>query len=458
MSTSKTKKKIKRLRKSRRKKSVGSGPSGSSTSSRSRQRSNAVSNSTPTRRSRANAVTATTAVRPKSTNSPTRSSTNSSTPKAPVNTVLSPSTVKRASVKDFNSGRTLFATQRANGKKEYLPKRSEASDAELARGKYVPNDAVEMPSIDNTVLNKRSVFDFNEQRTLFATQAKNGDTEYLPSKSEATAYELSTGRYISDSKVKPKAALGADGAMRDLKPRYDLGRGRTVYAVKTADNKTRYLPRESEASAYERSQGIYIPDGVVDRHESQRRRTALKGNTAQQNRRRAQRASRLPGQSTSTKKIAKPVTQAKDGTPLWDGFTPPIVSPQKQKETLNNLKPKYDVGKGRMTYPTETAPGKVEYLPLAKEATQHEYSRGLYAAFVPRESLEDFLDHESKNNTISRQPFETEQGNVSAYAQEDIEQALEQSPALVLRSARFVGDRAREVPELQQQLSAPRTK
>lgn len=454
MSTSKTKRKIKRRLKRLQKKrgsSAISGPS-SSGASASRPQSNAQANAQSNARSRQTAASTAGRSRSKAvTNRPAPSTTpRPAPPAAPVNTVLSPSSVKRASVQDFNSGRTLFATQRADGKREYLPKRSEASDSELARGKFVPDDAVEVPAIGNPILRKRPVFDFNGQRTLYATQGANNKTDYLPRKSNATAAELSTGRYINDSEVTPKAALGAAGAMRDQAPRYDLGKGRTVYAVQTAQNQTRYLPRESDATAYERSQGLYIPDDIVDQHESQRRRTALNSNSAQQNSRRAQRTNRLPGQSSRSTQSRRPVTQDKNGTPLWDGFTPPTVSEQKRQTTLRTLKPRYDIGKGRKIYPTETGPGKIEYLPLAADATRYEYNRGFYAAFVPQESLEDFLAHERNNGTLSRQPFETDSGPITAYAQADIERALEQAPALVLRSARFVSDRARDIPSLQQ--------
>lgn len=240
--------------------------------------------------------------------------------------------------------------------------------------------------------------------------------------------------------------------MSNLPPRYDIGKGRKVYAVKTKDGDTLYLPRESEANGLERARGVFIPDDTVDQHERKRRRTALQDNSADLAQRRAQRASKLPGgMARKPNTSPEPVSRANDGTPLWDGFSPPSVSDEKQRQTLAKLRPKYDLGKGRILYPTETAQGKIEYLPLLEDASHRERIRGLYAAFVPLEPLEDFLANAETQNQIARQTFATPRGDVRAFAQEDISTLFEQAPTLVLRSAQLVSDSAREIPELQQQ-------
>ncbi|NEO53215.1 MAG: hypothetical protein F6K54_09065 [Okeania sp. SIO3B5] len=380
---------------------------------------------------------------------------NESVQKEAVNKLLDPATVKRASVRDFNTGRTLFATETADGKREYLPKESEATALELSQGKFVPDAQVEVPSVGNEVLNKRPLFEFNGQRNLFATKAADGSTEYLPKKSDANAFELIQGRYVNDGYIGLKAPLGAENAMSNRKPRYDIGKGRTVYGVETKEGKTVYLPRESDASGLERARGLFIPDDAVDRHESKRRRKSRQDDSATVARYRALRADELAGGATGSSgdSTPEPVSQASDGTALWDGFSHPQVSEEKQRQTLAKLRPKYDLGKGRMVYPTETARGKIEYLPLLEDASNSERVRGLYAAFVPPEPLEDFLANAQDQNQIARQSFATESGDLQAYSQEDIDTAFEEAPTLVLRSMQLVSDSAQQTPELQQKFS-----
>ena len=76
-----------------------------------------------------------------------------------------------------------------------------------------------------------------------------------------------------------------------------------------------------------------------------------------------------------------------------------------------------------------------------------------YAAFVPLEPLEIFLENQASQNGIAQQSFDTENGEVKAYTQEAINNAFESAPNLVLRSAQLVSIVARETPELQQHFS-----
>nr|VFK63834.1 MAG: hypothetical protein BECKUNK1418G_GA0071005_10385 [Candidatus Kentron sp. UNK]VFK70944.1 MAG: hypothetical protein BECKUNK1418H_GA0071006_10445 [Candidatus Kentron sp. UNK] len=368
--------------------------------------------------------------------------------KPPVNTLSEGG----KSTRDFSTGRTVFATKNPDGKTEYLPKQSDATPLELSRGKYVSDGDVEAPSKAGEVLDgKRPRYEFATGRNLFATKNADGKTEYLPKKSEATARELKDGRYVADNAISQKAPLGAANAMTNKKPKYDLFKGRKVYAVVTGDGKTRYLPRESDASDLERMGGLTIPDDVVDGHEKRRRRTALKGDNADHKLRRAQRAAKRAGAITSRPdRPIVPITRAKDGKEIWDGESLPEVSEENQRETLKKFKPKYDLFKGRMLWPTETAKGKIEYLPLRDDATNDERIDGRYAAFAPPEPLEEFLQDLEDQDTIQRRTFDTEQGEVKAYAREAIEDAFESAPILVLRAAGLVEGAARETPRLRQ--------
>ncbi|XOF34641.1 MAG: hypothetical protein ACL93V_04950 [Candidatus Electrothrix sp. YB6] len=362
---------------------------------------------------------------------------------------------------DFSTGRTLFPVDMGDGRIQYLPAESEATAAELSQGKYVSDSAVEVPPVGNQMLDRKPLFEFANQRNLFATKAADGDTEYLPKRSDANSLELKQGRYVSDDDISLQAPLGAANSMSNTKPLYDMGKGRKVFPVKTKVKnkdgsekiKIIHLPSASDATAFEKARGLYIPDNVVDRHERKRRRTALKDNDADHALRRARRADKLAGEVTAKNIDTRPdpVTEARDGTAIWNGSELPEVSEAKQRETLEKVRPKYDLGKERMVYPVETAKGKIEYLPLQDDATTDERIDGRYAAFVPPEPLEDFLA--DAGNGVQRRTFDTELGEVKAYGQKDIEKAFEVAPSLVLRSARLVREAARENPGLQQEWS-----
>lgn len=364
------------------------------------------------------------------------------------------------SVNDVINQRQLFASTTANGKKEYLPSESDANALELASGKYIPDAQLESPSIAqgllDTDINKKKQklrYDFTKQRNLFAVRSKDGKDIYLPQKSKATTVELKRGLYVDDSEVSKKIDLGPATAMTKDKPRYDISKGRKVYGVKDKDGKTKYLPRASDASDFERARGLFIDDAVVDTHEKQRLRTALADKSADYMLRRAQRANKLAAGTTSKNidNSRETISYAKDGTPIWDGFTPPEVSYEKQRETLKKLHSTYDIAKKRMLYPAEIAKGKIKYLPLLEDASNIERIRGLYVSFVPPEPLENFLKDNVQRGDIAPRNFTTQAGELKAYALNDIEQAFENAPSLILRSAKYVSNVARESSVLQQQ-------
>ena len=56
---------------------------------------------------------------------------------------------------------------------------------------------------------------------------------------------------------------------------------------------------------------------------------------------------------------------------------------------------------------------------------------------------------------MKRQTFDTEVGQVKAYTEDDLNQALALSSILVLRSAKLVMDSARETPALRQEFLEP---
>lgn len=400
--------------------------------------------------------------------------------KPPGNTLISDAkTLKQKyrksylSVQDANTGRTLFATETiqpdGTTKLEYLPKQGDATADELRKGKYVPDSDVEIPSkVTEVIDGEFPSYEFSGQRNLYKVKLADGTVARLPKKSQANAVELQQGRFVEDDQISAKAPLGLENALLNKKPTFDLGKGRKLFPVQVPDeDKPRYLPRESEATGLELARGLFIPDNLVDRHERKRRRTTLKGDPAENRLRRAQRANRLAGGVTSENidTVPEPVYEAKDKTPLWDGFTPPTLpdnteaerelKAQKERDTLSLLDSSYDLGKGRYLYPTEVAKGVIKYLPLYADASNTEKILGNYATFVPPEPLAEFLARSDIEAQVQRQTFDTELGAVKAYSEAAINQALALSSTLVLRSAKLVMDSARAAPELQQEFLDP---
>lgn len=223
----------------------------------------------------------------------------------------------RSSKRDLATGRILFPVDH-QGKIQYLPIASEATPQELKLGLFVANDSVQQNPVNSPLdpaTEKRPfVQEVSTGRTLFPTLNAKGKREYLPQKSEATALELSRGKYIDDDAISRKAPLGTANAMSPLSPTYDLGKGRQVYAVKTPAGKTLRLPRESEADGWERTQGLFIPDDIVDAHERQRPVRQDNAAAAAQSQRRAQRAARLPAGVTRQPDRPRPPAPARRAT------------------------------------------------------------------------------------------------------------------------------------------------
>ncbi|TQV85946.1 hypothetical protein [Aliikangiella coralliicola] len=369
---------------------------------------------------------------------------NESVTVAPANTLLKAGSVNKTSLRDFNTGRTVFATQDANGETEYLPRQSEATAQELLLGKYVLDDQVETPAVPNVVLKEKPVLDLNYRRLLYPTRDTNGETEYLPGQSEATAQELFNGRYIPEQNVPAQKIAGLANPLENRATKFDFTRQRKVYPIKNVHGKVLYLPRLSDALPDERARGIFIPDDIVNQHEQSRRKD--KNDPAELAKRRADRAHRLHGKPPGGVPPYTPVHKAKDGTPLWDGVSAIRLSEQKQQSVLVQQRKQFDPYRQRMLYQTQTARGQLEWLPLHADATAKERIEGRYVAFVPPESLAVFI----QQRHIDKRHFDTAKGELESYAKADIAQALEQTPQLVLHSARFVSDTAKLTPALQQ--------
>lgn len=368
---------------------------------------------------------------------------------------------ERDTLHDVQNQRQLFATLDANGKQEYLPSESDADALELANGKYIPDDVLTAPSvalglldIDANKTKQQLVYDFTNQRNLFAVRTADGKDINVPVKSKATASELKRGLYIDDGEISKKIDLSPAKALTNDPARLDAINQRMVFAAKDENGKTVYFPKQSEANALELARGLFIPDDIVIEHEFNRRQTALKhrDDAAEQQLARAKRASNSNvGVVKSTKNDIKPITRAKDGTQIWDGFSIPSVSEDKQRDTLRKLKPKYDLNENRMLYPTVNAKGKTKYLPLLKDATDVERLSKNYAAFVPVEPLSALIGNAQIDGDLERQYFDTEQGEIRGFAKADIDKVFAGASNFTLRSAHLVSEAAKMTPQFAQQ-------
>ncbi len=231
----------------------------------------------------------------------------------------------RFGITSDSRGRTVFAAERIDPKtnqpiEEYLPRKKDATGAELSQGRYIEDDDVETESMGKEVLNRKPRFSLKTWRPLMATKLEDGSLEYLPRRSQATPKELLQGRYVDDEKISTQAQLEIANAMINGKSRYDRKRDRKLfpvaadgeddptallYAAVRKSNVTRddqeqkinvfYLPRESDATAEELAQGFYLPDEAVDEHQrNHRRHTALREDAADMALRRSKRAQQLP--------------------------------------------------------------------------------------------------------------------------------------------------------------------
>ncbi len=125
----------------------------------------------------------------------------------------------------------------------------------------------------------------------------------------------------------------------------------------------------------------------------------------------------------------------------------------------------------RKLFATKAADGSIEYFPKKNQATAQELAEGRYlegfAAKDPMNTIQEASKYKRPTVTeasTGRTLFATTTTNWLGRSKteylprqsEATEQELltgEQAPQLVLRSAQFVSDVARETPELQQQFS-----
>ena len=322
---------------------------------------------------------------------------------------------------DIGKGRLVYPQKGDDGKVRYLPKESAATRDEIKKGLFIKEDPKGPLEIAQGMKRK---YDVGKGRFIYPVKDANGKVSYVPKEAEATKTEVANGQYIKNAEAVAKVA-------ENLKAKYDIGKGRYVFPVEGPDQKIEYLPKEGDATKYEIGNGQFVRDEDVRELEpkaERRIRRVRRGGPSRQD---------PPATDDQGRRnlVSRPIPAAKDGTQLWDVKQIPQPSREKEREMLKALKPKYDLGKKRMIYPALTDDGKMIYLPLRDEATKEEIKKGVFANFAPPGGMDKFI----KDNAL-RKEMETEEGNIRAIATDDLENALEALPKLILRPHKSILD------------------
>ncbi|MBD1584499.1 hypothetical protein [Pseudoalteromonas sp. S16_S37] len=269
-------------------------------------------------------------------------------------------------VTEFATGRTLFATQDRYGKTQYLPSKSEASAKELSSGKYVPDKAVKIKSVNTLKPGGKMVKDVTSGRALFATTNSKGETQYLPARKDATPKELARGKFVSNKDIKQDPL---NPLKMPKKTVTDVASDRTLFATtREVDGKVEYLPKYSEASGLERASGMYVMDFDV-------------------------------------------AENPKDND---------LLEQAPEIDTDNN---------DRKVYPTRDEEGDIEYLPLKSEATDEELADGEYIDNEDFIAFQEAISKANVNDAVSSQleQAQSEQNKISTLnTPEDINTLSEQ--------------------------------
>lgn len=298
---------------------------------------------------------------------------------------------------DLAKNRTVYATVNSDGKTEFLPAESDASDSEKKRGLFIKDSAIEKlrpDSVSKKLTSDPPKYDLAKGRKVYGSERVNadGDTvkEFLPRKSDATQTEIDSGFFVDDALIKANAADGTPNKLNNSKrPKYDLGKGRTVYPTTfvNADGQsvTQYFPRESEASNSERADGLFVKDNDADDFDDQRAIAA---------------EFKVNADDPEYQKLRD--ARAKKRA----GFN------RKSSDS------KADLGRSRRVYPAEVEPGVIKYLPLKSETTPQELRLGLFVEDV------DFPDQNAKDaqgrQDVSKAPIDTADDGTELWTSSDL--------------------------------------
>ena len=269
---------------------------------------------------------------------------------------------------DRKRGRRIYPTNETdkNGKRIYLPRKSEATPYERAKGLYVQDE----PGKEDGD-GKRKPDRKRGRRYLYPTKDKDEDGNfiYLPKKSQATPTEIAEGLYVKDTPSNRKIAKkDKDGNPLDRKK--DPVLNRYTYPSINKDGRTDYLPRKKDATPEERANGKYIRE----------ERTIAEGFDTRKD---AEGRTLYPSENEDG--IIDFLPRENDATDEEKEEGSFVENTENIRTVRKDLKPKVeeitdkDGNKSkRNVYPSENENGVVEYVPREDDATDEEIEEGKF--------------------------------------------------------------------------------
>ncbi len=284
-------------------------------------------------------------------------------------------------VYDLFKGRNVYLIKDANGKKKFVPKESDATAKEKAKGLFVKDSTIIRTGKNALDKNAKPKRDDKRDRDTFPVKDEKGNTQYLPKESDATQEEKNLGLYVEEKSLNlPKQA--SEGGL----PINDLGKNRKVYPSISNEGNQVFLPRESDATDYEKKKGLFVSDDSAAAQTNGKQMSDGKPIKDLGKNRKV-----YPTESSSGETVFYPKKSEATPSEIKKGefVTDESVEDQLKKKASDKKEPKYNKDKNRFEYAYEDKEGKITYLPKESEATDDEKKDG---QFVNDRSTENPAD------------------------------------------------------------------
>ncbi len=284
---------------------------------------------------------------------------------------------------DVLKGRNVYLTTDSNGKQRYVPKESQATAKEKAKGLFIKDRTVIKKG--KKALNKDAQPKLDSTgRNTYPVKGEDDTTQYLPKESDATQEEKNQGHYVEESSLNSpvKAKQASEGGL----PIRDLGKGRKVYATLSEDGDQIFLPRERDATPYEKRKGLFVTnESAVMQTKGKQMAEGKPIPDLGKNR------MVYPTESTDGEIVFYPRESEATPNEINSGqfVTDESVKDQTEKKTSQKEEAKYNKDKNRFEYPYENQEGEITYLPKENEASEEEKANG---QFVNSKSTENPAD------------------------------------------------------------------
>ncbi len=287
------------------------------------------------------------------------------------------------SVYDVLKGRNVYLTTDNNGKQRFVPKESEATAKEKAKGLFIKDSTIIKKGKNALSKDAQPKLD-STGRNTYPVKGEDDTTQYLPKESDATQEEKNQGRYVEESSLNlpVKAKQASEGGL----PIRDLGKDRKVYPTTRENGDLVFLPREQDATPYEKRKGLFVTNESAAAQTQGKRMTNGKPIRDLGKNRMA-----YPTESADGEIVFYPRESEATPNEIKRGqfVTDESVKDQTEKKASQKEEPKYNKGTNRFEYPYENQEGEITYLPKENEASKDEIAKG---QFVNNKSTENPAD------------------------------------------------------------------